>query len=395
MKQDIYSIFFAKTKNKFLSQLLTHIAFFMLMIGYNLKKVITKNTVVVVDKPDETINKVFPKTEYAIDLDRVDCDECIDISVIIPVYNYKDVISSCIDSVINQKTKYNFEVVLVDDGSTDGANLICDEYAKLSNVKTIHQKNAGIGAARNTGIKNARGKYLMFVDCDDYVHDDFIETMLNKAYFTDNDIIISSYTLVKKRKGQIISKRDVVCSKNNIKGYKDSEDLIMNYQGLPWNKIYKRKIFDKIRYINGYWYEDIIVHFLIFRICESYSYIEKSLYDYMWYENNFSHTQDAVSPQALQRYWLLEVMAEETKRIGLETDEKFYKILLRHSGREVYEGIHSFDDEVKRAVFWKTCEIVRQYKPECKYNLTYAEKQLEKALLTNNISKWELISKFI
>ena len=396
MKQDIYSIFYSKTKNKFISRILTHLAFFVLMVIYNLKKLKAGNKIVKSENADEIINKVFPKTDYEIDLDRVACDESVDISVIIPVYNYKDVIPSCIDSVINQKTNYKFEVILVDDGSTDGAGEICDKYAAgHKNVISIHQQNARIGAARNTGLKNARGKYIMFVDCDDYVHDNFIQTMLNKAYETGNDIIISSYSLVKKSEGKEISRRDVVCSQKNLKGYKDSKDLIMNYQGLPWNKIYKREIFDNIRYIKGYWYEDIIVHFLIFRICKSYCYIDESLYDYMWYENNFSHTQNAVSPQSVQRYWLLEVMAEETKRIGLGLDTQFYKILLRHSGREVYDGIHSFDNEVKEAVFTKTCDIIKKYKPQESYSLTYLEKQLEKALINRNITKWETVSKYI
>lgn len=395
MKQDIYSIFYSKTKNKVISRFLTHVAFFVLMIVYNLKKLQTKSKIVNFKNADDIVNSVYKKDNYSIDLDRVECDENIDISVIMPVYNYKDVITVSIDSVLNQKTKYKFEVILIDDGSTDGAGEICDKYSERENVITIHQQNARIGAARNTGLKNAKGKYIMFVDCDDYVHDNFIETMLDEAYRTGNDIVISSYSLVKKNEGKIISSRDVVCSQHNLKGYKDKEDLIMNYQGLPWNKIYKREIFNKIRYIKGYWYEDIIVHFLVFRICKSYSYIDESLYDYIWYENNFSHTQNSVSPQSIQRYWLLEVMAEETERIGLKTDNNFYKVLLRHSGREVYDGVHSFSDDVKGAVFTKTSNIIKKYKPNDSYNLTYLEKELEKTLLNNDISRWELVSKYI
>lgn len=395
MKQDIYSIFYNKTKNKFLSRLLTHMYFSFLMFIYNIKKFFTKNVKVDIKNADDIINKIFAKSEYEIDLDRVECDESIDISVIIPVYNYKEVIPECIDSVLNQKTKYKFEIILVDDGSTDGAAEICDEYAKRKNVITIHQKNSRIGAARNTGLKNAHGKYIMFVDCDDYVHENYIETMLNEAYKTNNDIVICSYTLVKKSKGIVVSKRDVVYSQNNLKGYKDDEDLIMNYQGLPWNKIYKREIFDKIRYIKGYWYEDIIIHFLVFRLCKSYSYVDESLYDYMWYENNFSHTQNSVVPQSLQRYWLLEIMAEETKRIGLKTDKSFYKILLRHSGHEIFDGIHSFDDSVINSVFIKTVELINLYKPTGKVNLTYLERELEKALLEKNVAKWKLVSQYI
>ena len=323
-------------------------------------------------------------------------DNSIDVSVIIPVYNYKNLISDCIDSVLNQQTKYSFELILVDDGSTDGAAEICDNYANKDNrVVVIHKENGGIGSARNTGINNAKGKYIMFADCDDYVHNDFIETMLDEAYKTNNDIVVCGYNLVKKQKGQVVSKREIECSIHNLKGYKDSEDLIMNYQGLPWNKIYKREIFDEIRYIQGLWYEDTITHFLIFRKCKSFSYVNKAMYDYMWYENNFSHTQTKVVPKSLERYWFLEIMAEETERIGLPLDRGFYKVLLRHSGHLLYSGIYSFDEEVKNAVFFMACELLRKYKPNEKYHLTYFEKILEKSLLSINISKWKLVSKYI
>lgn len=396
MKQDFYSIFYDKTKNVFISELFSRILYVIYIIKFLLKNFLTKDKIVDCDNSLEIISEVFPKTEFKTEIVSNDVDNSIDVSVIVPIYNYSKLIPSLINSILNQKTKYNFELILVDDGSTDGASEICDDFANKDNrVVVIHQKNAGIGAARDTGLNNARGKYIMFADCDDFVKDEFIETMLDEAYKTDNDIVICGYTLVKKQDNKEISRREIQCSPNNLKGYKDSEDLIMNYQGLPWNKIYKREIFSDIRYIPGYWYEDTISHFLVFRKCKTFSYVNKSLYDYMWYENNFSHTQNKVSPKSLQRYWMLEVMSEETERIGLKKDSGYYKVLLRHLGKVLYSGVSSFDEKIKVAAFTAGCDLLIQAKPKDIYNLTYFEKKLEKVLLNKNIGKWELISQFI
>ena len=89
------------------------------------------------------------------------------LSVIIPIYNVKDYLEKCIESVLNQDYK-NFELILVDDGSTDGSEQICDKYSRNNpNALVFHQKNSGVCAARNLGIENATGDYLCFVDSDD------------------------------------------------------------------------------------------------------------------------------------------------------------------------------------------------------------------------------------
>ena len=88
-------------------------------------------------------------------------------------------------------------------------------------------------------------------------------------------------------------------------------------------------------------------------------------------------------------------MAKETERLELKTDEEFYRLLLRHSGALLYNGIFDFDDKVKTAAFLSTCYFIEQYKPHNRYYLTFFEKKLEKALLNKDISKWEMAAKYI
>ncbi len=113
------------------------------------------------------------------------------ISVIVPVYNVEKYLNQCVDSLLNQTYK-NFEAVLVDDGSPDNCPAICDEYAKKDNrIKVIHKKNGGLSDARNEGIKNASGKYLVFLDSDDYYGDDkFLEKLSRMIIEYNSDVVI-------------------------------------------------------------------------------------------------------------------------------------------------------------------------------------------------------------
>ena len=100
------------------------------------------------------------------------------VSVIVPVYNAKDYIIRCIDSILEQTFK-DIELILIDDGSTDGSELICDRYKSNNTVKVIHQENRGVSSARNRGLEVATGTYVAFVDSDDYLEKNMLQQMLD------------------------------------------------------------------------------------------------------------------------------------------------------------------------------------------------------------------------
>lgn len=111
------------------------------------------------------------------------------ISVVIPVYNVYEWIDLCLESVINQ-TFDNFEVILINDGSTDGSDLKCIQWAERdSRIRVIHKINEGPSVARNIGIQEARGKYLVFIDSDDWVDKSYLETMYNRVIATNADLV--------------------------------------------------------------------------------------------------------------------------------------------------------------------------------------------------------------
>ena len=111
------------------------------------------------------------------------------ISIIVPVYNVGEYLPECIDSLLNQQDINDIEIILVNDGSTDGSGRICDEYSqKHSQICVIHQENAGVSAARNKGLDHARARYVSFVDSDDFIPSDHISILLNALIESNSDI---------------------------------------------------------------------------------------------------------------------------------------------------------------------------------------------------------------
>lgn len=116
------------------------------------------------------------------------------VSVIVPIYNVEKYIDRCLNSIINQKLE-DIEIILVDDGSPDNCPQICENYRKKDDrIKVIHKENEGLGYARNSGIKIANGKYISFIDSDDYISEEFLYNLYTKAIEYDADACLGGNT---------------------------------------------------------------------------------------------------------------------------------------------------------------------------------------------------------
>lgn len=179
------------------------------------------------------------------------------LSIIVPVYNVEEYLKRCLDSVINQSYK-NLEIILVDDGSTDSSGSICDEYAARDNrIRVIHKSNGGLSDARNAGLEICRGEYIGFVDSDDYIELDMYEVLYKFAIVHRLDVCMCSSADVIDGKVINSSLFDAyVCdSKERI-----INDLFINNRGgtsiTVWSKLFKKYIFENIRFDYGKTYED-------------------------------------------------------------------------------------------------------------------------------------------
>ena len=168
------------------------------------------------------------------------------VSVIIPVYNCEKYMGKCVDSVLNQSYQ-NTEIVLIDDGSRDNSWKICNQYAKdYKNVRVIHQKNSGVSAARNTGLNNATGEYVMFVDSDDWLSPDTIRVMMNEFEQTELDLVASSISF-DYEDGKAVKFEQPAISFNLQKNVNDFFQRLYScfFFNAVYAKLYKKSILEK------------------------------------------------------------------------------------------------------------------------------------------------------
>ena len=214
----------------------------------------------------------------------------IKISIITPVYNAEKYIARCIESVLNQELK-DIEMILVDDGSSDKTGIICDHYANEDKrIKVIHKKNEGVSCARNVGLKNANGKYVLFVDADDWLEDDMCSEMYNLATINDSEVIISEYYNYYEN----VDKNERIILKDYPKETTFLELITEDgngYGGFPWNKLIKRNLIDKMFNEDIHYYENLLFFLENFNEKTKYSVLHKPLYHYCINDTSAVHSK--------------------------------------------------------------------------------------------------------
>lgn len=217
------------------------------------------------------------------------------ISVIVPIYEVENYLNCCFNSIINQ-TYNNLEIILIDDGSPDKCGKICDDFKKEdTRIKVIHQKNNGIGAARNKGLNICKGEYISFVDSDDYIMADLIESLYNEIY--DCDYVSCGYTHVDNKSNQenIFSPKNkiVLTGKDALYKHYSIDNTIENINCVyVWGKLFRRKIWDELRFPEEILFEDIYVMPYILLKCNKVKFINKAGYYYRKVEWSTTNNQN-------------------------------------------------------------------------------------------------------
>lgn len=209
------------------------------------------------------------------------------VSIIVAVYNVEDLLSRCLDSIINQ-TFTNFEVILINDGSKDNSGKICDEYAlKDCRFRVIHQDNQGVSKVREKGIKSAIGEYTIHVDPDDWIESNMLERLVEVAKSDDADIVICDY-FVNRNDSQIrkcerpinLNPRNVLC------------ELFYRLTGSLWNKLIRRILYENIPFVNGVSCgEDYLTCMRLLKRAGKVSYLPEAFYHYDVSSNQMSLTK--------------------------------------------------------------------------------------------------------
>ena len=229
------------------------------------------------------------------------------VSVIVPIYKVEPYLRRCLDSLVNQ-TYTNLEIILVDDGSPDGCPQICDEYAsKDKRIVVIHKKNGGLSDARNAGLDICKGKYISFVDSDDWVDKEYIEKLINIATKENADITNGENI----KTDQIVRKQN---TESTTKTYSSQEALVHLFSQrhiayiVSWGKIYKQNLFSTFRFPVGKFHEDEFTTYILFGSAQKIAYTTRILYYYFQRPNSImgcQHPYDLLDAEEKQFDFIL------------------------------------------------------------------------------------------
>jgi glycosyltransferase involved in cell wall biosynthesis len=236
------------------------------------------------------------------------------LSIIIPVYNAEKFLKRCIDSMLNQSFK-DFELILVNDGSTDSSGEICDVYgAHDERVRVYHLRNGGPSRARNYGMERATGKYITFIDADDYVNDHFSDTA-NKVCLKDYDLIVVPFSVVDitEKPIQFYQYKEKTFSRSE----KKEEFLKEIWLGEPlfgscWNKWYKKSVICKsnVRFNQDFYIaEDYLFNLHFYRECQSAILVSYPYYHYV------QHGDSVTSRIYYNRFEIAKTVYEESLKL--------------------------------------------------------------------------------
>lgn len=247
------------------------------------------------------------------------------LSIIIPVYNVQDYIEPCIDSILANKHLDKIEIILVNDGSTDDSVLKVHKYTqKYPNIKLFIQKNGGPSSARNYGIDKANGKWLWFIDSDDCISSESIEIIINQiSEYKDTDIFIFRY---KKFKEKIPN--NIIKSINSIKFISKKQAmktlLDFEYASFAWNKLYRSKLFDNIRFPIGRNYEDMSIMYKLYDKAQRFMLVPIVLYYYRQVNNSIVHTKSIknLKDSATAHYEMYEFMYKNYPKLAIQLEKE-------------------------------------------------------------------------
>jgi glycosyltransferase involved in cell wall biosynthesis len=288
------------------------------------------------------------------------------ISIIVPVYKVEQYLKRCVNSILAQTYK-DFELILVNDGTPDNCGVICDYFAEQDKrIRVVHKENGGLSSARNAGIEVAEGEYIGFVDSDDWITNDMFEYLLNLIEEYDCDVSSVSYVLSKGEEYLKQSKIEVKCYVGNeiLRNYL-FEGMSKRIADFPvWNKLYKRHLFNEIRFPQGQLYEDIATNFMLLQ--RANKYVRSNKISYFYFQDGASITRRGFQNKDLEILIVGDQMMELALSVG---DHEIIKLAKMKQARSYFSllskislyGFHDKKSIKDNTVTDLTRKLRRQY----------------------------------
>lgn len=335
------------------------------------------------------------RRHHSIHTDLIQNEKTICLSIIIPAYNAQETICCCLDSIIDQNIQSDYEVICVNDGSKDQTGQLIDEYCKKDpHFIAIHQKNQGLSGARNSGLAIAKGEYLLFVDSDDFLPKNCIDKMLENAKRSQADIVLGTV-------GKYITKYHILSHKRVKKDRcnKNLLDACDFTAGTAWGKIYQSKLWDRVRFFEGYAFEDTIIFLVIYPQCKKIYLSGKPIY-YFRSSNNSLFKKQNNSMQGIDSLWVVIDSVRLAKELGVDIyKDEYYQLVLWHLSAIMRARMLSIDSQnILHNAFVVAADFVRtEFMSKKKYSFTgiHADvyELLERSFIEMDYGLWEQCSK--
>lgn len=298
------------------------------------------------------------------------------ISVIVPIYNSEKYLKKCLDSLVGQTFK-DLEILLINDGSTDSSEKIIDKYIEKypKLIKKINKKNGGQASARNLGLTKAKGKYILFLDSDDYIKKDACEVLYNYALMDDYDIVLFDYYITYKDKKEPVNVLSYCKDKEVI----SPKDYFLSTPS-PCNKLFKKELLinNNFKFPEGIIYEDYAEVPTLVKYNPKTIYCKKFLHFYIQSDNSTMRT-----PVYKEKYENLFVASDYLYDKLKDFDYIKEELEYRFIGHFLYEGSLNFYKYRKIDMIKKISNWMRKNYPNWRKNKYYKSKNLKYKVLCN------------
>ena len=288
-----------------------------------------------------------------------------DLQIVIPVYNAEKFIEECIESALNQSTRYLYKIILVNDGSTDNSPEIIQRYESRENVEIINQRNEGLSDARNSAIRSINAKYLLFLDADDRLHQGAVENMLNVAYDVDADVV----------DGDLLVFGDGVHDtvRRTTHGPKDAE----GFWGFAHGKIIKSELFSQICFPRGYWFEDTLIKLAVLPMSNKFYGIPEIVYEYRQHQCSITANSRG-NYKSIDSFYVTRRLLKDAKvlNIGISS-EKFIDVLIN---RQIRINVKRISTIPSRKVQYAHFMLTKKMIEDIYSDLTIADLKAKKML---------------
>lgn len=297
-------------------------------------------------------------------------DPQYDLQIIIPAYNAEKYIAQCLESALYQKTRYSYIITVVNDGSNDRTPEIIESYdiQHSDRMEVINQENRGVSGARNTALKHLKGRYITFLDSDDILEEDAIESLLSCAESSGSGMVQGGWL--------------------EFSNEGTSKQVVNQLSGYPWGKVYRAEMLEHFQFPEGYWFEDTPISFILYGTVYSSTIINNVVYRYRLNPNGITSTSGS-SKRSVESFYITALCLKEFPTFHVNYDQRAYDYFLRQCLMN-WSRTRKRPKNVREAIFVLECGLLEKYFKDLH---SEKNKDIEIALHKRQFQKFEVLAR--